>query len=64
MMLLLSLHLMVNINMEGALQENPAASAHCAYQKQFEEKKCGTHALNHYAKVCNGKYNFNKIINK
>jgi hypothetical protein len=39
----------------GAIAD-PVASAHCSLNKQFEEKKCGTRSLNHYAKVCNGRF--------
>jgi hypothetical protein len=36
-------------------QADPTKSAECQYHRQFYEKRCGTHQLNHVGKVCDGK---------
>lgn len=35
----------------GSLAD-PKTAPHCEYNRQFEEKNCGTRQLNHYGKVC------------
>lgn len=42
--------------------KDPSASPQCEYHKQFYEKKCGTHSLNHYGQVCNGEVTLDPIL--
>lgn len=44
--------------------KDPEASPHCEYHRQFFEKKCGTHSLNHYGEPCGGKIKLDPILHQ
>lgn len=44
--------------------KDPKASSVCEYQRQFFEKKCGLHSLNHEGYICDGKILLDPMLNE